>query len=198
LWLRRGLVVAFACLAGCSLALTGPEPKLPKHKSPECDRTKALVGLDGVVAGVSALTGLALISDNQSAAAVPLVIGAVYTLAAVYGNNTVNDCRAAIAKYEDGQRVNDLAGMPESTLPGRANRAALKKKIDAHTGMPAEPPSDPYVEQTPVAPPPVAPPQVTAPVVAPKPTPPVPPSPPVKPPPPPPSDPWRDFWREVP
>jgi hypothetical protein len=197
----RGIIAGLAvvCLAGCSLALSGPDSKQARNKSPDCDRTKGLVALDGLASGVMGLTGFALLADGEEAAAAPLVISAVYALAAVYGNSTVNECRAAVAKYEDATRANDLTAMPEGTLPGRPSRAALKRGVDAHTGVPNPPLADPFVEahQTgPVAKP--APPTTTAPAQPPVAQPPPAPSPPVRPPPPPASDPWREFWREVP
>lgn len=197
-------VLALTSVAGCSLALSGPDSNRPKNRSPECDTGKGLVGLDGVVGSVFATSALvALTEDEQGIAAVTGLLAAAYIGAAIKGNTSVNECRSALAAYntrtyDPGPEEPEVA----TTRPRQPSRPAEPR--------PAPLPPEYTQPQSPSARPPVAPPTVTPPAVAP-PVAVAPPPTPVKTPPPwkdpkaarpapaaeAPVD-WRDFWTEVP
>jgi hypothetical protein len=180
-----------AGLAGCSLALSGPDPHRPANTAPECDTGKGLVGVDGLFGAGFAIGSLAALgSDEGGIAAITGLISVAFIASAVSGNSTVNECRADMAVF---------AGRPElppprpeaEPPPAVASRPAVKK--------PAQKPEatlDPEPEQPP-APATIEPPPL--PVVA-RPTKPAKPAKPAAPakPAPAPSDDWADFWTEVP
>jgi len=194
----RLVCLATACaLAGCSLSLDGPDPQRPKSKPPECDTGKGLVTLDAVVGTGFTLGGVIGIDNGSAeAAAIPLVIGGFFLLAALHGNNTVNACRNAMAVFAE-------QGVPEPAPRMTTRRAAAKQRPPVEPAPDPEP--EPAVADDPPPPPPPQPPQQPQ-------QQPAPPAPPVKPaakvapltvprPPPPPADaadPWRDFWKELP
>ena len=176
------LALAFALFpAGCSLSLDGPDPQRPRSKPPECSRNKGLVALDGVVGGGFGAIGLASLDSNENeAAAITLVISGLYFLSALHGNNTVNDCRAAIAEY-NGQPL--LEEQP---------RLAVKRAVAPRPLPPA--PLPPQQQAAPPPPEPATPAPAPAPAPAPTPTP----TPKAKPAPAPDDDQWHDFWKELP
>ncbi|MBX3157454.1 MAG: hypothetical protein KF773_15875 [Deltaproteobacteria bacterium] len=155
-WVSSLALAGLVGLAGCSLTLSGPDAKRPRHKVPACDRSKGIVAVDGVAGGLFGLTGLALLADGEEASAIPLIVGGIYVLAAVYGNSTVDECNAAVAKFEnDETRRRELARTFEAeerdeaqARPGRASRAALKKQLDAPTGAPRTPAGNPQAQDT--------------------------------------------------
>jgi hypothetical protein len=191
--------LATACaLAGCSLSLDGPDPQRPKSRPPECDTGKGLVTLDAVVGTGFTLGGVIGIDNGSAeAAAIPLVIGGFFLLAALHGNNTVNACRNAMAVFAE-------QGGPEPAPRMATKRPAAKQKPPP--APPPEPEPEPAVADDP---PPQPQPQQQQPQAQPQQQPP---APPVKPaakpapltvprPAPPPADaadPWRDFWKELP
>ena len=99
----RLLLFAFMLSAGCSFALAGPDPARPRGKPPQCDSGKGLVTLDALVATGLGIGGLSLLSSSDSsshgAAVVPLLLGALYTGAALRGNSVVNACREEQATF---------------------------------------------------------------------------------------------------
>ncbi|MEO8549378.1 MAG: hypothetical protein ABI678_05380 [Kofleriaceae bacterium] len=86
-------------LAGCSFALSGPDPKAPRTQSPHCDREKTAVVIDSVLGAAAGVATLAVGADNGGAAVIPALLGAVFVGAAIHGNTVVNDCREADAEY---------------------------------------------------------------------------------------------------
>jgi hypothetical protein len=188
-------VVALTSVAGCSLALSGPEANRPRSKAPECDTGKGLIALDGVFGSVFATSALvALSEDAESVAAVTGLIAAAYLGAAFRGNTKVNECRDALAVYNTQTPYDP--GPEEPTVATRPS-APARTAEPAPSALPPE-----YAQPQPPA---VTPPPVAAPV-------PPPPSPIKTVPPwkesktaPPrpvrtvdaPAD-WRDFWTEVP
>ncbi|MBL9018831.1 MAG: hypothetical protein JNL83_31885 [Myxococcales bacterium] len=199
----RRLLAVVVLSSGCSLALSGPDPKRAPSDPPACDTGKGLVGLDGVVGGGLAIATLAFAANDEGAAA--LVSGLFATAfigAAIRGNGEVNECREAMATYgaRDVDRAIDeprVATKPAAPSPRRAPQPP--------SVMQPEQPGDPYGDEPPYqAPhvnPAVAPPPVTAPAPA---SPPAPATRPTATPPPAPplqaEEPqdWKDFWTEVP
>lgn len=94
-------VLALTSVTGCSLALSGPDPRRPRNRTPQCDTGKGPVTLDAVMGSILATGTLVAISEDEGGAGlVTGLIAAAYLGAAFRGNSTVNDCRAAIAAYE--------------------------------------------------------------------------------------------------
>jgi hypothetical protein len=204
------VVIATACLAGCSLTLSGPEPTRPRDRPPECDSTKGFVASDIVLGSALALGGLVAIGQEAGGeAAIPLAAATAFYLAAARGNGVANDCRTAMAEYGTflaermGVDDDDEDGAPPPRAVGASAGAARARR--PVPPMPGNPP--------PVAPPirareperarepdaagnPIAAPPERAPAGEP-----AKPAKPAKPPPPPPApadDPWSDFWQEAP
>src|SRR5688572_20385348 len=98
---RWMLVVLLSVSAGgCAFSLSGPVPGRPRHTYPDCDTSKSLVVLDGVMASAMGVLALTLVSDPEPALALlPLAIGALYLGGAVKGNSVVNQCREAMAEF---------------------------------------------------------------------------------------------------
>lgn len=190
-WRRLIAVVALSAVAGCSLALSGPDAKAPRNKAPECDTGKGLIAVDGVAGSVFATGALiALSEDVTSVAAVSALIAAAYLGAAFKGNSSVNECRTAMAAFNT---QNYDPGPDEPSV-------ALRPRSPARPTVGPPGTSAPPTEYVQPQPPVVAPP-------SPVPTPPVPNKvpPPWKDPKAPPPRPapevsadWRDFWTEVP
>lgn len=196
--------------AGCSLTLSGPEPRVagrPRKGVLECDTGKGLVAFDGIIAtslGVSALGFLS--SEDSGAAAVPAIVGFGFFAAALRGNGAVNDCRAA---HEELQLQLTSAAAPRQARRKKKTPPALAAPGAPPSATPPRPTAAPPAATPPrpaTAPPAATPPRpATAPPAAP--TPPTPPLPASAPPPPRPvitappagsEEPWDDFWTEVP
>jgi hypothetical protein len=178
------LVLAAAlALGGCSLALSGPGADRPRDRAPRCDTGKGLVVADSIVGSALGVAGLvALGEDLGSVALLPVGAGAAFVLAAINGNSSVNDCRAAMDAYDARQA-------PLSPV-GRAARAQVVTPPPVTLPVTA-----PVVRTPPVVVPPPAP-APPAPSPAPAPGPPL-----AKPAPSPSSpapDPWAEFWKELP
>ena len=197
-WRRLISVLALTSVAGCSLALSGPDANRPKSRAPECDTGKGPVALDGVVGSVLATAALVALSDNQqSVAVVTGLVAAAYLGAAFHGNSNVEECRSALAAYNT--RSHEPA--PEQPEVATAGMRPPSRPVVAEPGPAPLPPE--YVQ--PQSPPTATPPRVAPPVVV------APPSiktaPPSKAPktagprPAPSADgpvDWHDFWTEVP
>lgn len=192
-------VLALTSVAGCSLALSGPDANRPKNRSPECDTGKGLIGLDGVVGSVLATSALvALSNDEQGIAVATGLLAAAYLGAAFKGNTSVNECRAAIAAYntrpyEPGPEEPEVA----TARPNRPSRPV------AEPGPAPLPPEYAQPQPPGAQPPVVAPPAVVPPVTGPPPKTPPPWKDPKtsRPRPAPAADApvdWHDFWTEVP
>jgi hypothetical protein len=126
-------------LSGCSLTLSGPDPNRPRNNRPACDTSKALVVLDGALAAATGVVALGLASDGDGGAAVaPALVGSLFLLSAVHGNNTVNACNREMDSY-----ASSLVPLPE---PQVAQQPPVQP-----AAMPVMPPPPP------VAPPPVPP-----------------------------------------
>lgn len=94
-------VLALTSVTGCSLALSGPDPKRPRNRAPQCDTGKGPVTLDAVMGSILGTGALIAASDDEGGVAlVTGLLAAAYLGAAIRGNSTVNDCREAIAAYE--------------------------------------------------------------------------------------------------
>ncbi len=175
----RWFVLACVCATGCSLGLSGPDPKRPRNVAPQCDTSKGIVAIDtiaGLGLGITA-AAMAGSSSNSSAAIVPALLAATYLGAALHGSNVVDDCRKAMTEYAA------VAPAPEPPSEG-------------------EGPPIPRLARARIAPVPVA--VMPSPSPSPSPSPaPAPSSAPApapaqqQPPPPADVDPWADFWKEV-
>jgi hypothetical protein len=221
-WLAATLVLG--CW-GCAFSLDGPDPNRPRNRVPQCDTSKGLVALDGVMATALGVMALSLTSESEPGLALlPLGFGALYLAGAVSGNRTANACKAAIEDYtrtygdermvaeDDGDDAPSVYEDPRAKP--RSKRSAgqapgAPQGYGPQQGYPAPNQGYPDPYQKPTAPrtqPPGAAPQ--PPVVQPPqmpqqptqaPAQPAKPRQPKAPPPPPPEpDDWADFWREVP
>jgi len=164
---------AFGLLAGCSFALSGPDPKAPRTQSPHCDREKTTVVIDGVLASAAGVATLAVGADNGGAAVIPALLGAAFIGAAIHGNNVVNRCRAADAEYLATLQPT----LPPAVVEDRPGEPAPVRSSVAFAPPPAEP-----AEQAPVE---------AAPAPAPAPTSAPPPAKAAAP------EAWGEFWKEV-
>lgn len=127
--LLAALVAAssFTVSTGCSLAISGPDPKRSARSMPWCDTGKGLVALDtifGFLFGVVAVTGL--VEDEPKAAYVLLPSG-LFLGAALHGSSKVDRCRAAYDEYvrelrEEPTRVAKTP--PDSSAPKIAAAAS--------------------------------------------------------------------------
>lgn len=166
-------------LAGCSMALSGPSPDRPRNKPPQCDTSKGLVFVDGLIASTLGIVAASVASNNGSEAIIPLLGSGVFLVSALHGNSVVNECNRENANYNA-----ELAAASDPEAAPRAPMVAVQ----------------PRYEQPPVVqPPPVV---RSAPPVM-QPAPPVAqPPPPVPEPKPQPaassSEPWAAFWKESP
>jgi hypothetical protein len=131
---RRWLVLASLTLAGCSLALSGPDPNRPHNKAPQCDTGKGLVALDYVLAAGMGVTAIALGSSNNSGGAVvvPVLAGVAFVAAAVHGNSVVDSCRKEMNEYA---AESDAPPEPPPRIPPPRVPA-----VAASTPPPAPPP----------------------------------------------------------
>ena len=93
------LIATFAAVvvSGCSLTLSGPDPRRPIGQYPTCDTGKAPVVLDIVDGTGFGLGAVAIAGTSGTAAAVLGSIGAAFYLAAYHGKSVIGDCRDAIA-----------------------------------------------------------------------------------------------------
>lgn len=210
-WRRLISCVALTAVAGCSFALSGPDPNRPASRVPECDTGKGLVGLDGLIGGTLAVSGLALLGNDEAAgAAITGLLGVAFIASAVRGNTAVNECRGAIAEfhtrpYDPGPEEPRLA----DERPVRAPRpkapvqppTVMQPPEDPYADAPPEPATRPTVRPTPptvrptpptVAPTPTTPTTPTRPAGAGKPAPATPPARPAPEP-----DDWSEFWTEA-
>ncbi|HEY5946361.1 MAG TPA: hypothetical protein VIV40_12750 [Kofleriaceae bacterium] len=218
-------VAVMLLFSGCAYGLSGPDPDRPRGKPPNCDTSKALVALDGLMAGVSGVVALSLAQESEPAVALlPLSIGAIYAGGALRGNTRVNKCREAMSEYESYASARDTLGAHPQ--PEYADEREPAVGAQPH-GETVRGPSAPVASAAPLVPPApgvavapaptAAPPTAAPPTAAPVPTAPTPvaaaPAPVAAPPPAPtakaPSkapakkappkhdDDWSDFWREV-
>lgn len=213
-------LVSSSLLGGCAFSLSGPDPSRPRNRAPECDTSKGLVVLDGLMATAMGVATLALVNEPEPGIALlPLTLGAVYLGGAVKGNSAVNKCREATNEYQGAETARDtLANMddPYDDEPLPAPRNPRPAPVPATNVVPpAARPANPYAGTSPYPPapgqayppapgqptypqPPAPPPTAGPPPAAPRPT-----AQPRRPAPqtPPPAagdDDWTDFWREVP
>ncbi len=196
--------MALTAVAGCSFALSGPDPNRPKANAPECDTGKGLVGLDGLIGGSLAVAGLALLgNDEASGAAITGLLGVAFIASAVRGNTAVNECRTAIAAYhtrpyDPGPEKPQLADERPRIRP--RTQPVVQPSPQPPTIM--QPPIDPYADAEPDV---FAKPSSTRPApTRPAPTRPAPTRPasinpaPTRPAPAAEAEDWKDFWTEVP
>jgi hypothetical protein len=98
----RSFLIAL-CSAGCSLAMTRPDPARARDKAPVCDTGKGPVVLDAVMASILGTAALGLVgsssSSAQSTAIVPAIFGAIYLGSSVHGNSVANECRKAMEDF---------------------------------------------------------------------------------------------------
>lgn len=113
----RRLVAALllsSVLGGCGYSLTGPAPNRPRDVVPECDTSKALVVIDGLLATALGIATLSLVSSEEPAVALlPLALGAIYLGGAVSGNTTVNKCIAARSEFDDSSAARETIAEEE-------------------------------------------------------------------------------------
>ncbi len=115
---------SFTASAGCSLAISGPDPKRTARSMPWCDTGKGLVALDtifGFVFGATAVGGLV---EDSPAAAYALIPSGLLLGAALYGSAKVDRCRGAFDEY-----VRELREEP--ALVAKAPPATSAPKIAA-------------------------------------------------------------------
>jgi len=177
------------CLAGCAIALGGPDATRAPRVRPRCDTSKALVKVDGTAAVGLGVIGLGLLSTSGAAASVFMVGGALYAASALRGNHVVERCRDDNERFD---REIALAQAPPDrvvapTLPARQVERSAPASAPAAAPAPVvERPAstsstdDPFHVAVGEAPPPStrttpSPPPASATTA-----------------------PWRDFWREVP
>lgn len=135
---------ALGLVAGCSFALTGPDPRAPRTQEPKCDRDKTTVVLDSVLATAAGVTTLAVGADSGGGAAIiPALLGSVFVGAAIHGNTVVNRCRAANEEY---LATRDAAPPPPTDVEDRK----FEKPVTSPVAI--APPPPPVA--APVAPPP--------------------------------------------
>ncbi len=181
-------MVALASVAGCSLALSGPDARAPKTKTPECDSGKGLVTLDIVTGSILGTAALVALSENESSAGlVTGLLATAYIAAAIHGNTNVNECRTALAAYNT-RPYETPVDEPEVATRPRTRPTGPQPELPPTYVEPQVPGPQPPVT---VVPPPVAV-KTPPPWKEPKGTPPKP-----APAPEAPAD-WREFWTEVP
>jgi len=228
--MSRRLVAAAvlsSVLGGCGYSLSGPKPDRPRNQIPECDTSKSLVVLDGLMATALGVATLSMLNSQEPAVALlPLSIGAIYLGGAIKGASAVNECNKARSEFEQGEVDREILAdedaaprkqphKPSEILPQVGYAPTPYSGPGQPAYSPANPPARPTQYTAPTTPPsPVAQPPVTQPVSEPVPQPPVAQPPraqqpqPVRPAPTPPripprappagEDDWSDFWREVP
>jgi hypothetical protein len=203
-------LVSSSLLGGCAFSLSGPDASRPRNRAPECDTSKSLVVLDGLMATAMGVATLALVNEPEPGIALlPLALGAVYLGGAVKGNSAVNKCRDAMNEYQGAETARDtLANMddPYDDEPLPAPRPRTPAPVPATNVVPpAARPVNPYAGAAPYPQAPGQAPYPQAPTSQP------PAQPPAQRPAPPPQQPaaaaparapddddWTDFWREVP
>lgn len=183
--------LALACLGGCSLSLSGPNPNRASNEVPACDTGKGLVGLDGVFGAALAVGALSAFGEDAPEAGVAVGLASVaFIAAAVRGNRLVNECRTALAEY----------GTERPAPAPDAGFDASRSRSRSRVAGPPPAPGDPYAlgdgqpvpVSPPVAPAVVAPPPLRA-APPPAPTPRAPQGAPADD-----EDDWSEFWMEVP
>ena len=140
------LLAGAMAAAGCSLALSGPGPRVagrPRQGVLECDTGKGLVAFDGIIATAFGVGSLGLLSSEvPGSAALPAIVAFGFFASALRGNAAVNDCRQA---HEELQLQ-----LVEASAPGQ-RPARRKKKAATALAAPGAPPSA-TAPITPVAP----------------------------------------------
>jgi hypothetical protein len=114
-------------LTGCSLALTGPDPKAPRSKAPSCDSSKTLVVLDMIAATIAGVATLAAGANNASSGLAPGVTTALFIGSAFHGNSVVESCRHANDEYL-ARSTPDGPAKPVSPPPAVAEEAADEER----------------------------------------------------------------------
>jgi hypothetical protein len=178
-------LVLLGLFAGCSFALSGPDPQRPRGTMPKCDSSKSMVVLDSVLAAASGIAAISLAANNGGGGTVvPLAIGALFVGSAIHGNSVVNECRQANEAW--------LAEGPPSPRRAVAREDADEqpRKLPPPPQLPStaspqpEEPAEYAARPQQAAPPPQQQPQPQPPQ-------------PQQPPPPPSADAWSNFWKEV-
>jgi hypothetical protein len=219
--IRRIASLLVVCVTGCAFSLSGPDPQRAPNKFPECDTSKSLVVLDGVMATALGVTALSVVANSSepAIALLPLAVGALYLGGAVSGNSSVNKCHAAIQEFTGSYEREGFANLDETEEPTRRDARRGPTTVGPLAGGGAtQPPGQELPSQTPPMqaptqapmqpPPPITPPPGTQPVPAHAAQPPsaqrpaAPPQPRQPPPAPKPApatdDDWSEFWQEVP
>jgi len=169
------LLLGLVALTGCSLTLSGPTPGRSARGVPRCDTRKALVGVDGSMAGALGVAALVMGGEDQVEGALVLgVLSAGLVASAVSGNRKVNACREALDDYD--ARIARVRARPAPALapaPTPPVAAPVGPTLPA-TPAPASAPAAPA--PAPALAPPPAPTPAPAPVD---------------------DATWADFWKEV-
>ena len=127
------------CAGGCSLALSGPDPKRPATTAPTCDTGKGLVGIDVVTAFATGILGIATLSGRERGVGGGLVLtSAIYGAAALHGNAAASRCREAFEQYETA-----VTGMAHKRAPARAAEPQDRHDAPAVASRPAPIPKPP-------------------------------------------------------
>ncbi|MCG8419119.1 MAG: hypothetical protein MJE77_14380 [Proteobacteria bacterium] len=98
----RSAIIVFSAaytLCGCAfLTMQAPATNDPSQR-PRCSEGRRAVAIDVVVAGLYSLVGLAALYDDESAGAVPLLLGGLHLGSALSGHNAANRCAKAHDAY---------------------------------------------------------------------------------------------------
>ncbi len=143
-----GLAVWLAATsAGCSFALSGPDPKRVAGTAPRCDSGKGLIWIDSIYGMTMGLAGgVAYFEGGGTASLVPMGISATYLLAAVLANGRVNRCREAFADLDEELRVSELLRIEkeeEAAAPAPAPTVASAAVTTAPSRPPVSSPQSP-------------------------------------------------------
>jgi hypothetical protein len=170
--------------------LSGPDPERPRDELPKCNTGKGAVFLDGLMATLLGVGGLAAMNDDSGTGAALVATSALFAASAYRGNRVANECRQAFDEY--AQRVRPMPQVADRPV---IPRPVVKKSIapppapampevhaDVRVPEPEPTPEEQVAETPPKVPPPY---QVPRPKAPPKPQPAD-------------EDDWSAFWKEAP
>ncbi|HSN28224.1 MAG TPA: hypothetical protein VLT45_18185 [Kofleriaceae bacterium] len=164
-------------LSGCSMALSGPSADRPRGKPPQCDTSKGLVVVDGLVATTLGIVAASVAASNNGGAAVlPLLGAGIFTASAIHGNNVVNACNREMTNY-DSELAAARPPLPDEeprSIEPRQPMVAMQPAV----ALPSQPPLQPRPPLQPQPQPQPAPQQQQPQEAA--------------------AEPWAAFWKETP
>jgi hypothetical protein len=137
-------------LPGCSMALSGPSPDRPRNKPPQCDTSKGMVFVDGLMAGTLGIVAASVASNNGGEAILPLIGAGVFAASAIHGNNVVNACNREMTNYDSEL----AAGRPPLPDDEPSRPVVAMQPAVAMPSQPIAPPLQPPQPQLQLQPPP--------------------------------------------